>query len=111
MSSGALRPTRWTRVAPSAYRSAVASTVPPSCSGAMGHALHSASGAEVDQRERAVGTAEDVRRLDVAVHDAALVQVAQDGQELPRDDARFGLVDADSAGEGSAVDQLLREIE
>ena len=78
---------------------------------AMGHALHGASGAEVDQRECAVVTAEDVRRLDVAVHDAALVQVAQDGQELARDDARFGLVDADSAGEGFAVDQLLREIE
>src|SRR2546427_7457411 len=45
-----------------------------------------------------VGAAEDVRGLDVAVHDAALEQVAEDVQELPRDEARFRFVDADAAG-------------
>src|SRR2546427_1828144 len=58
-----------------------------------------------------VGAAQDVRGLDVAVHDAALVQVAEDVQELPRDDARFRFVDADAAGEGFALDELLGEIE
>jgi len=73
--------------------------------------LDGAGGAEVDQRKAAVGTAQDVRWFDVAVDDAALVQVAQDVQELPRNEARFGFVDADAAGEGLAVDQLLGEIE
>src|SRR5438128_11474466 len=44
-------------------------------------------------------------------NDAALVQVAEDVQELPRDDARFRFVDADAAGEGFALDELLGEIE
>src|SRR5438552_2737624 len=50
---------------------------------AMGHALHSASGAEVDQRESAVATAEDGPRLDVAVG-PAVRRLRQHGQHAER---------------------------
>src|SRR5215472_3242744 len=82
--------------------------------GAVGYSLQSTSGSEIHQRERPVAPAQDVRRLDVAVHDAAVMQVAEDLEHLTCDGSSLHFVDdmgLHAFGEGFPIQQLLRDIQ
>jgi hypothetical protein len=72
-------------------------------------------GTKIDDRDRAVGAAEQVRRLDVAMdhHRRQRLQIDEHLEDLARDRHDLGLavpVVGESRVEGIAGDQLLREV-
>src|SRR5215813_12190387 len=82
--------------------------------GAVGYSFQSTSGSEVHQRERPLAPAQDVRRLHVAVHDAAVMQVAEDLEHLTCDGSSLHFVDdmgLHAFGERFPIHQLLRDIQ